>query len=118
MAAQASNVNLDEAETALQGLILLERDESGDLMHVWSFPGVDEVTKSILLNRSQISDELIEKRVPYHFSRFNNLWHYSLCSFSIVVPKNNKRVDQFNFIISSKTFNPEKYLGKVFFSFL
>ena len=106
-----SKVDLNQAETAIQGLTLLERDESGDLMHVWSFPGVDERTKSILLQRSQLSDELIRKRTNYTFSRASGVWHYSLASYSVTVPKNNKRVESFSFVLSSKTFNPEKYLS-------
>ena len=106
-----SQVNLDDAQTSIQGLALFERDESGDLMHVWSFPGVDETTKAIMLTRSQLSDELISKRHQYLYSRSNNVWHYSLASYSITVPKNNKRVEQFHFVLSSKTFNPEKYLA-------
>ena len=104
-----SKVNLEEADTCMQGLALLERDESGDLMHVWSFPGVDETTKSTLLARSQLSDVLISKRAPYAFSRTGSVWHYSLCSFTVAVEKNNKHVTSFNLVLSSTKFAPEKY---------
>ena len=95
--------------SGLKSLALLERDDGGDLMHVWSFPGLDEKTKNVLLSRSAISDELISKRCQFTFSRSCGIWHYSLAYFSITVPKNNKRVHAFNFILSSTVFNPEKY---------
>jgi hypothetical protein len=105
----ASKINPKSAERCLTGLALFERDESGDVMHVWSFPGIDESTKSTLLARSQISDELISKRTRFAFSRSGGIWHYSMATFAITVPKNNKRVQAINFVVSSTKFNPEKY---------
>jgi hypothetical protein len=106
-------VNLDEAQTSIQGLALFERDESGDLMHVWSFPGVDETTKTIMLTRSQLSDELISKRHQYLYFRSNNVWHYSLASYSITVPKKQQTGGTVSFCIELQNVQPRKVFSPV-----
>ena len=72
------------SDTSLQGLALLELDSSGDLMHVWSYPGVDESTKRVLLARSQLATAHSKEFV---FHRFGACWYYSVAAFSVEVPK-------------------------------
>lgn len=111
MAAAAASASASAPDTSLRGLALFELDSSGDLMHVWSYPGLDERNKRVLLARSNINpDAAHTKQSEYLFSRFDNTWYYSLAGFTVSVPKNHdSRVRQLNFVILSTTFNPEKY---------
>ena len=82
------------SDTSLRGLALLELDSSGDLMHVWSYPGVDERTKQVLLARSNLAPGAAHaahapRAKEFLFHRWNNVWHYSLAAFSVEVPKNH-----------------------------
>ena len=74
------------SDTTLRGLALLELDSSGDLMHVWSYPGVDARTKPVLLARSNLAGG---RKPEFLFHRWGNTWHYSLANFSVDVPKNH-----------------------------
>ena len=84
-------------------------------MHVWSYPGVDERTKRVLLARSNVAPGAAHashaaRAKEFLFHRFDGAWHYALAGFSVEVPKNHdSRVRQLNFVLSSTSFNPEKY---------
>ncbi len=60
------------SDTTLRGLALLELDSSGDLMHVWSYPGVDERTKQVLLARTNLARG---RKPEFLFHRWGNVWH-------------------------------------------
>ncbi|CAI8050713.1 DENN domain-containing protein 10 [Geodia barretti] len=99
----------------LESVHLLEKDTSGELLWVWSFPSIIPGLRGLITSRCTIppgegkeGEGEGEGGLPFSFGHAGVTWYY-LANFSTGDAKTLPRVTTFCVIVLAKDFNPEKY---------
>lgn len=69
--------------------LLAEKDSSGDLLWVWSFPTVQEDLRDVLLRRCTLlaQDTAEEGQLQSLFGHFDKLWYYIQRTLAENIPR-------------------------------
>jgi hypothetical protein len=105
-------------ERALQAAGIVERDETNDVLSVWSYPGVDAITEQVAISRScLVNAGSEEEEFPTRtiVSRCAGQYVYQ-CTRSAGEATELAKVTHFSVYVVSKDFHPELYmeLARVF----
>jgi len=85
---------------------IIELDNNGDSLLVWSFPGVSKEFEQVLLERSDLKNPDVPK---FSFGKHKALWHYSTVFDVEDEMKGLDKVERIAIVCIDSTFNPEKF---------
>jgi len=98
-------VDLEQNMKNLSSIVLLEKDTNGDVFPVWSYPESTAEFESLLVIRSNLTQETIP--VQFSYSRFKSDWIYIFVNLNET--QTLKNVVAFALCLITTDFNPEKY---------
>eukprot|EP01116_Phalansterium_solitarium_P024044 TRINITY_DN8689_c0_g1_i2.p1 TRINITY_DN8689_c0_g1~~TRINITY_DN8689_c0_g1_i2.p1 ORF type:complete len:353 (+),score=114.19 TRINITY_DN8689_c0_g1_i2:893-1951(+) len=87
----------------LVSVLILEKDNNGDVLPVWAYPEVSQETQDVFIARSGLEQEAVP--LQFSFSRFKQEWLYIF----IGINSDNARVPAFAIGLVATDFNPEKW---------
>ncbi|XP_019849424.1 PREDICTED: protein FAM45A-like [Amphimedon queenslandica] len=95
---------------------LIEKDDKGELMWVWSYPTVDSSLRELLLRKTSLEgggDEEGKATLQYQYGHLGDVWYYL---YNQEAQGKIEKVSSFCVVILTKDFNPEKYnhLAEIF----
>lgn len=90
----------------MDSIAIIERDNNGDVLLVWSYPFVEASFESILISKSRLEEDSVTD--GFWFSKFKDSWIYAY-NFTSVQSSSLPKVTAVSLIVMAKSFNPEKF---------